>query len=190
LDNNLTESTVSSDTVYEGRILSVHRDVVTLPNGRTATREIVVTRDSVAVVPILPDGRVVMVRQYRYAGGEELLEIPAGRIEPGEDPEQAARRELLEETGLEPIRLQQVAGFFLAVGFATEFMRLYVAQVREAGDAAPDEDEFVRTEFLHPEDIPDAICGLRIRDGKTLSGLLFMAWTRGLPVPQGGCPAS
>ncbi len=188
MKQDLTEKAISSETIYNGKIVTLNVDKVELPNGRTATREVVRTRDSVAVVPVTRDDKVVLVRQYRYAGGEELLEIPAGRIDPGESPRAAAQRELLEETGCTCAELKKIAGFYIAVGFATEFMHLYAGTVDHIGEACPDDDEFVRTELMPVSQIPEILAKQEIRDVKTLAGLLHLSWMLGLsPVSSCAC---
>lgn len=174
------EKLVERRQVYSGKIVALNVDTVELPNGGLASREVVVTRDSVAVAPVTPDGDLVMVRQYRHAGGVELLEIPAGRIDEGESPEDAALRELGEETGYGALELTKIAGFYLAVGFATEYMHLYEALVEPDGDPHPDDDEYVQVELVPLSHIADMIKSGEIEDAKTLAALLHLAWTRGL----------
>ncbi|MEA4882174.1 MAG: NUDIX hydrolase [Clostridia bacterium] len=183
--SRLEEKTLSSERVFSGKIVSLRLDTVELPNGVSATREVVETRDSVAVAPITGDGSVVMVRQYRYAGKSELLEIPAGRMEAFEDPEVAAARELSEETGYECVSLTKIAGFYVAVGFATEYMHLFTAEVGRVQAAHPDEDEFVETELVPMSEIPGMIKSQKIKDVKTLAGLLYVVWTHGLASGDG-----
>ena len=188
MKHGLTEEPIDRETIYAGKIITLHADTVRLPNGNVGTREIVQTRDSVAIVPVTCDGKVVLVRQYRYAAGEEVLEIPAGRIDPGESPEMAARRELLEETGCTCAELKKIEGFYIAVGFATEFMHLYAGTVDHLGEACPDDDEFVRTELMPVSQIPEILAKQEIRDVKTLAGLLHLSWMLGLsPVSSCAC---
>lgn len=186
MKQDFTEKPIDRETMYRGRIITLHVDRVKLPTGDIGTREIVQTRDSVAVVPVTCDGKVVLVRQYRYAGGEEVLEIPAGRIDPGESPEMAARRELIEETGCRCSALKKIAGFYVAVGFATEFMHLYVGTVDRIGHACPDAGEFILTELMPIDRIPELLAAQEIRDAKTLAGLLHLSWTLGLPPVEPG----
>jgi len=174
------EELVERRQVYSGKIVTLNVDTVELPNGGQAGREVVVTRDSVGIAPVTHDGDLVMVRQYRHAGGVELLEIPAGRIDAGESPEDAALRELGEETGYRAPELTKIGGFYLAVGFATEYMHLYEALVEPGGDAHPDDDEFVQVELVPLSRIPRMIKSGEIQDVKTLAALLHLAWTRGL----------
>lgn len=188
MKHGLTEEPIDRETIYAGKIITLHADTVRLPNGNVGTREIVQTRDSVAIVPVTCDGKVVLVRQYRYSAGEEVLEIPAGRIDPGESPEMAARRELLEETGCRCSALEKIAGFYVAVGFATEFMHLYVGTVDLMGDACPDDGEFIRMEVMPVDRIPELVAEQEIRDAKTLAGLLHLSWILGLAPLEPGLP--
>lgn len=174
------EKLVQRRQVYSGKIVTLNVDTVELLGGGSASREVVATRDSVGIAPVTADGDLVMVRQYRHAGGVELLEIPAGRIEVGESPENAALRELSEETGYGARELTKIAGFYLAVGFATEYMHLYVASAEPGGDPHPDEDEYVRVELVPLSRVPEMIRSGEIEDVKTLTALLHLAWTRGL----------
>lgn len=180
MKQSFTEEPIDRETIYSGKIITLHVDRVKLPTGGVGTREIAQTSDSVAVVPVTCDKKVVLVRQYRYAGAEEVLEIPAGRIDPGESPETAARRELIEETGCRCSSLKKIAGFYVAVGFATEFMHLYVGNVDLMGEACPDDGEFIRTELIPVDTIPELLAKQEIRDAKTLAGLLHLSWALGL----------
>ncbi len=172
------ETPVKRREVFGGKIVTLYEDTVVLPNGRRASREVVHTRDSVGIVPVTSDGDLVMVWQYRHAAARELLEIPAGRIDPGESPEEAARRELGEETGYEALELTRIAGFYLAVGFADEYMHLFEAVVRPEGDAHPDDDEFVRVELVPTSRVPEMIQRREIEDLKTLAALVHLVWSR------------
>jgi len=167
------ERTVDSREIYRGRVVSLRLDTVELPDGFRTTREIVVHGEAVGIVPVLPDGRVVLVRQFRKPAGAELIEIPAGGVEPGESPEGCARRELVEETGFSPGRLVPLAQFYLAPGYSTELMHLYLALelVPARGKAAPDERIELLTVPL-AEAIALIECG-EIRDCKTVAGLFL-----------------
>src|SRR5438034_7235645 len=115
-EDKLSERLISSEQIYDGRIVHLYVDTVELPNGKTARREIVRHSGAVAIVPIDQDGRVIMVRQYRHAAGRILLEIPAGTLGKAEDPDLCAVRELQEETGYKPGHLQKIGGIFVAPG--------------------------------------------------------------------------
>ncbi len=167
------ERTVESREIYRGRVVGLRLDTVELADGFRTTREIVVHGEAVGIVPVLPDGRVVLVRQFRKPAEAELVEIPAGGIEPGETPEGCVRRELAEETGFSPGRLVRLARFYLAPGYSTELMHLYLALDLSpaGGKAAPDE----RIEVLMVP-LAEAI-GLiergEIQDCKTIAGLFL-----------------
>lgn len=137
------ETALSRETIYEGKILRLHRDTVLLENGREAAREVVEHGGGVAVLAS-PDGEnVLLVRQYRHPAGRELLELPAGKLEQGEDPADCARRELEEETGYRAGRLKELGRFFATPGYCTEVLYLYAAYELEATGQHLDPDEFL-----------------------------------------------
>ncbi|HPU95658.1 MAG TPA: NUDIX hydrolase [Bacillota bacterium] len=167
------EVRLSGSTVFRGRIMNVEEDAVLLPSGRTVTREVVRTMDSVSCGILDGEGRVCLVRQYRYPAGRSMWEIPAGRIEPGESPEEAAIREAGEETGMGCAIDGKVAGFFIAAGFASEYMHMYLMHVTGASDAVPDEDEDLVARFFLPSELDDMIGSGDIEDSKSL---IFINW--------------
>lgn len=167
------ERTVESEEIYRGRLVSLRVDTVQLPDGFRTRREIVVHGEAVAVVPILPDGRVILVRQFRKPAEAELIEIPAGGVEPGEDPEACVRRELAEETGYRPGRLIRLARFYLAPGYSTEFMHLYLALDLSPTDGRPEADERIEVLRLPLAEAIGLIEREEIRDCKTIAGLLL-----------------
>ncbi|RJX19794.1 MAG: NUDIX hydrolase [Ammonifex sp.] len=169
----LKEKTLNSEHVFRGKILNVRVDTVLLPDGRTGTREVVEYTGAVAVLALTEDQEVIMVRQYRHPVGRELTELPAGKIEEGEDPESSARRELLEEVGCEAQSWRLLGRFYSTPGFTSEEMHLYLAQKLTFRDQAPDEDEFVevvRVPFA--EAVHMALKG-QICDAKSICGLLW-----------------
>jgi len=137
----LYERLIASREVFSGRLISVRVDEVALADGRETTREIVAHPGAVAVVPLLDDGAVVMIQQYRHAAGKVLWELPAGTLRPGEPPEHCAHRELTEETGYEAGRIQQLFSMYLSPGYTTELIHVFLARdlVPAAGCADPDE---------------------------------------------------
>src|SRR5579884_1501870 len=170
--NIQAERTLSSETVYSGSLISVRRDEVRLPDGRTTAREIVVHPDVVAMVPILPDNRIVFVRQYRKAVDRVLLEVPAGGIDPGETPEDAVRREMKEETGYGVGQMRRLAGFYTSPGFTTEFMYLYEVFDLAPGTATEENDE-LEVVTLNMDEAWSRVRAGEIADAKTLLALQF-----------------
>lgn len=166
------EKTVSVQRIHEGRIISVREDTVTLPSGRTAKREIVEHKGAVAIVPIKDNGRIVMVRQYRKPAEDVLLEIPAGGLNEGEDPQECAARELMEECGLRASTLTPLFECFLAPGYSTELMYGFLAEGLEEADASPDEDENLEIVEYSLEEALQLVDAGQIRDSKTLVGIL------------------
>jgi len=167
----LTESLETSEVRFEGRILRLHVDRVRLPDGRPGQREVVDHPGAVAVLPVTASGELVLVWQYRQAAGEPLLEIPAGKLDPGEAPEACARRELLEETGFRAGRLERLGTFLPSPGFSGEWLHLYVATELEAGAARPDADEVLVVVRATPAQARRLIAQGHVRDLKTFAAL-------------------
>jgi ADP-ribose pyrophosphatase len=162
-EDNFTEKTLSSQTIYQGRIIHLHVDEVELPNGKSSKREIVTHPGAVAVVPVDADGNVLLVRQYRHAAQRMLLEIPAGTLKVSENPDDCAVRELQEETGYKPGKLEKLGGIFVAPGYSTTEARLDM-----------DEDEFIEVERMPLDKAVELIHSGDIADGKSVSGLLMV----------------
>jgi 8-oxo-dGTP pyrophosphatase MutT (NUDIX family) len=160
-----------SDYVFEGKLINVRMDTVRLRNGDQRDREIVEHPGAVAVVPVLDDGRIVLVRQYRPAVGRSILELPAGTIEPDEDVAKTAIRELEEETGYHGGRLRYLVRFFVSPGWCNEELVVFVADGIAAGEQSPEDDEEIETEAVEPHDIPGLIRAGEIGDAKTMVGL-------------------
>lgn len=169
---DLTERFVSREDAFQGRILSVHVDTVTLPDGTTATREVADHPGGVAVVALDGENNVLLVEQYRYVFGENLLEIPAGKLEKGEDPYAAALRELKEETGASPAFFQPLGKLYPSPGCYGETLYLFLAKNLTFGEAHPDEDEFLRVERVPLEELLRRILKNEIADAKTVAGVL------------------
>lgn len=174
MNPDLDETMVKQELVFDGRLLKVKRDVVKLPNGKEAVREWIEHPGAAAVVPVLSDGRIAMVRQYRYPMGKTTLEIPAGKLDAGEEPECCALRELEEETGYRARSLKKLAAIGTAMAFSNEVIHIYLAQDLDAGTRRPDEDEFIHMEFYSQEQLDQMIGDGRIFDAKTVAAL-FMA---------------
>ena len=167
------EHTVATERIFRGRIVGLRVDTVQLLSGRVSQREIVEQSGSVAVVPLDDHHNILMVRQYRKPVEQELLEVPAGLLEPGEEPEAAARRELQEETGYTAQRIEQLVQFFTSPGFCDEEMHTFLAMDLVAGRPNPDEDEQIELVPVPLADVPEMIRRGEIRDGKSIAALLF-----------------
>ncbi|MET3289603.1 UNVERIFIED_CONTAM: ADP-ribose pyrophosphatase [Brevibacillus sp. OAP136] len=170
----LFEKTISSQPIYDGRIIKVKVDEVVLPNGKTAKREIVNHQGAVAVMALTDDNKLLAVRQFRKPLERSIIEIPAGKLERGEEPIECARRELLEETGYTAKELTLLSSFYTSPGFADEILHLFVATGLTAGEAQPDEDEFVEVLHLSLEEARQLHAAGDIRDAKTVVALF--AW--------------
>ena len=162
-----------SKVVYQGSIFAVRRDEVIEPGGLRATREIVTHPGSVVVLPVLPDGRIVLVRQFRYASGQFLWELVAGRKEPGESPQRGAARELLEETGYRARRFRIFLDVFPTPGFLTERMFILLAEGLTPGCAQPEEDEILTSRAFAPAELERMIRRGRLRDAKSIAAILY-----------------
>ena len=167
------EHTVATERIFRGRIVGLRVDTIQLPDGRSSTREIVEHSGSVAVVPLDGRGNVLMVRQYRKPVEQELLEIPAGLLEQGEEPEAAALRELQEETGHTAQRIELLVRFFTTPGFCDEEMHIFLATGLVAGQPNPDEDEQIELVPVPLADVSEMIRRGDIRDGKSIAALLL-----------------
>lgn len=173
--SDLNETVIASEAAFLGRLVKVYVETVRLPDGQQARREIVRHPGAVALVPLLPDSTVLLVRQYRHAAGQVLLEIPAGTLEPGEDPLQAAARELQEETGYWPGRLERLTAEYTAPGYTTELIHLFLATELIESRLAADDDEFLEVVRLPFAEALRRVEAGEIQDGKTMIGLLLAA---------------
>jgi ADP-ribose pyrophosphatase len=161
--------TIHSKSIYQGRAFSVRQDQVRLPNGAETGLDIVEHSGAVTILPIDAEGNIWFVRQYRHAVGTVMLELPAGTLEPGEPPELCADRETREEIGMGAKSLQKVGTFYMAPGYSTEFMHVYVATGLFEAPLEGDSDEFLNVERIPMRQIPDMIQTGKIIDGKTLA---------------------
>ena len=168
----LREQMVSSQTVFEGKIITVKLDKALLPNGAQASREVVEHPGGVCILALQEDGTVPLVRQFRYPLGDVMLELPAGKLEYGEQPRPAAIRELGEEVGLEPGRLTNLGFLYVSPGFCTERLYLYLAQDVKQVPVHPDEDEFLDIVHLPFGELVDMVMSGQITDGKTVAAVL------------------
>ncbi len=171
MDRSSVERTLDSTTAYRGRILTLRVDEVELASGGTSVREVVEHPGGVAVVAVDGEGRAVIVRQYRYPVREALWEIPAGKLDPGEEPRECALRELEEETGYRAGRLEGVVRFYTSPGFSDEALHLFFAGDLSPGERAPDDDEIIECKLVSRGELDDMIRKGEIRDGKTLLGI-------------------
>lgn len=161
-----------SRRVYDGRVVALRVDEVALPSGRTAAREIVEHRGAVAVVPLTADGEVLLVRQYRGATGGTMVEIPAGTLEPGEDPQAALHRELAEEIGMRAASVERLLVFYPSPGFLTEVVHLYLASGLTPHRLAAEEEDIEVVRVSLPEARAMVERG-EIRDAKSIIGILL-----------------
>lgn len=168
------EKRKESERIYEGAILNVRRDKVTAVKGE-AYREIIEHNGAVAMVPVTDEGNVVMVRQYRYACGRPVLEIPAGKIDIGEKPDSAARRELKEETGYEAEEFIRLGSINPSVAYSEEVIHIYAALGLRAGEQSLDEDEAVDVVEYPFREIYDMAAEGKLVDAKTIAGLMMAA---------------
>ena len=164
---------LSSATIYAGPVFGIRRDEVIEPSGVRATREVVTHPGSVVVLPVLPDGRILLIRQYRHATRQYLWELVAGRIDPGETPKVAAARELIEETGYRAKRMRVFLDVFPTPGFLEERMFILLAEGLTAGEAEPEEDEKIVSHAYNRRQLEEMIRRGRLRDAKTIAGILF-----------------
>ena len=174
-DIDLLEQRISSEEVYHGKIVHLFKDIVRLPNGKNAIREVLRHPGAVAVVPLTEDGNVILVRQYRYPFAETMLEIPAGKLDAGEDIEACARRELSEETGLAAAELVSLGVFYPSVAVMDEKIHLFLARGLTQSAAHPDDDEFLNVEVRPLNELVQDVMRGSIPDGKTQAAVL-KAW--------------
>jgi ADP-ribose pyrophosphatase len=164
---------LKSEIIYEGKAFGVRRDELIEPTGVRTTREVVTHPGSVVVLPVLPDGRIVMVRQYRHATRQYLWELVAGRMEPGENPKKGAQRELIEETGYRATKFRVFLDVFPTPGFLEERMYILLAEGVSAGEAAPEEDEKIVVTPFTRKQLERMMRTGKLKDAKSIAGLLF-----------------
>jgi ADP-ribose pyrophosphatase len=166
------EKTLSSQLIFSGRAVRLRVDTVQMPSGRQTTREVVEHSDCVGIVAIDEDDNVLLVKQYRQAIDKELLEIPAGGIDPGEDAEAAVRREMREETGFLPRRVARLGGFYSSPGFCTEYLHLYLALDLVSSPLHAEDTEIIKLVRVPTSQIPELLSSGQICDAKSIVGLL------------------
>lgn len=165
--------TLQSETAYQGKAFKVRRDQVSLPDGHIAHLDIVEHIGAVTILPVDDEGRIWFVRQYRHPAGQELLELPAGTLETGEPPEACARREIREEVGQAAGELRKLGEFFLAPGYSTETMHVFLATELYPDPLPGDHDEFLSVETYPLADVFKMVLRGEIQDAKTLATLLL-----------------
>ena len=166
------EKTLSSEVLFEGRVITLTRDVALLENGKTASREVVHHHGGACILPYFEDGTICMVRQFRYAMQQELWELPAGKLEKGEDPFEAAKRELEEECGLTADHYTSLGEFYPTVGYDTEVIYTWVATGLHKTRMHLDADEFLTPDRVPLDKAYEMVMSGEIRDGKTIAGIL------------------
>jgi len=172
---------LSSRIAYQGPLFSVTTDDVEEPDGVRTRRDVIRHSGSIVVLPITGSARdpqILLERQYRHAAGQMMWELCAGRIDDGEKPLPAAKRELLEETGYTARRWKKILHFYVSPGFLDETMTIFLAQELKAGIAQPEEDERILTKFFPLSEVLRMVNAGSIRDGKTIAGVLWLAQQR------------
>lgn len=171
-DADLHEQVLNSETAWSGKIFDVECLEVKLPNGRVSRRDVVRHHGAVAIVALTESGKIALVRQYRTALDRVTVEIPAGKLEPGEDPLDCAKRELKEETGFVAGRIAYLTTIASSCGFSDELIHLYLATQLSFEGATPDEDEFLNVDLVDVQELVDAVLDGKIEDAKTVVGAL------------------
>jgi ADP-ribose pyrophosphatase len=175
----LQEQRIGGECVYEGKILDLEVDRVRMPNGNEAVREVVRHRGAVVVLPLHEDSKIEFVRQFRYPMGEVLLELPAGKLDPGEDPLVCASRELAEETGWKPVEIHDLGWFYTTPGFTDEVLHAFIATPLEpAPEVDQDPDEAIEVVTMSVNEALDACRSGEVRDSKTIA-TIFLAQLHG-----------
>jgi ADP-ribose pyrophosphatase len=171
---DLKETTIDSAIAYSGDFLNVQRDTVRLPDGKTTSREYIKHPGAVAVLPLFDDGTVLLERQFRYPLDRAFIEFPAGKIDPGEDPLDCAKRELREETGYTAREWKFLCTIHNAIAYSNEHLEIYLARGLEAGDSKLDEGEFLETFRASVDDMLAWIREGKITDVKTVIGAFWL----------------
>ncbi len=176
MDEELIETKVKSETIYDGVLLHVRRDTVKLPNGNEAKREWIKHPGASSVIPIFPDGQIILVKQYRYPIEKITLEVPAGKLDsPDEDPLECAIRELSEETGYTSGNIYKLTTIATTVGFSNEMIHLYAAEDLQEGKQHTDEDEFINVIKVPLSEAMRMVEDGRIIDAKSIISILMLA---------------
>jgi ADP-ribose pyrophosphatase len=181
------ERVLSSELIYRGKVFKVRKVAIEKPSGRRGTRLFIEHSGSVAVVPLLDDGSLVLIRQFRLAAGGVIWEIPAGGLEPGERPDDCARRELEEETGYRAARVEPLFAAYASPGTSSELMRFFLATGLEKKEQRTEEDEIITVEQLEVDEVLRLIRSGEIRDEKTIAAVAYLVALGKIGErPQGG----
>ncbi len=178
----LEEKTLKENVIFSGKIITVNCDEVLLPNGKTSKREVAYHHGGVCVVPLTKDGELLFVRQFRYPYREVVLELPAGKLEKGEDPYQAGLRELGEEAGVTTDEMVSLGKFYPTPGYCSEIIYLYLAENLTVTGQHLDEDEFLNVEKMPLKKALEMVMSGEIVDGKTQTAILKTAMLKGVTV--------
>jgi ADP-ribose pyrophosphatase len=172
------EKKVASQHVYHGQVVNMRLDTVRKPSGKKTVREVVEHSDCVAVVALDEQGKVLLVRQFRHAVGKSLLEIPAGGIDPGEEPLDSVRRELQEETGYLPYKIERLGGFYAVPGYGTEYLHCFLATELVPSHLVAEDTAAIELVRVSRDEIPGLIVSGEICDGKSIAALLTFLFIR------------
>ena len=172
--SKLKETQKSSEKIFSGKLIDLYFDHVELPNGKSSTREWINHPGAVCIIPILPDGNLCLIRQYRYGPRDEFIEIPAGKLDAGEDPLVCAKRELKEEIGYIAGKFTFLTNIYPAIGFSNEKMWMYLAEDLQLSNQSLDQDEFLELFPLSLEEAINLINQGKITDVKTIIGILWL----------------
>ena len=180
-DQGFFEKTLSSENVFSGRLLNVFNDIIELPDGNVANREYIKHVGAVCVVALTDDNKVIVERQYRYPMHEVTLEIPAGKLDSkNEDPLEAAKRELREETGATADKMTYLGKYYPTPAYSDEVIHMYLAEGLKFGEQSLDDDEFLSTELVSISELADRILSGEVPDGKTQAAILAVCRKLGL----------
>lgn len=171
----LFEKTLQSKEIFKGRVIDVTLDEIELQNGKTATREVVGHPGGVCIAALTKEGELLFVRQYRYPYHEVVLELPAGKLEPGQNPLENGKRELMEETGAEGVRYVSLGQLYPTPGYCAEIIHLYFCRVDRFTEPSPDEDEFLKVERIPLKRAVEMVLNNQIPDAKTQTAVLKTA---------------
>jgi ADP-ribose pyrophosphatase len=173
MENHMSYRVIHTETLFQGKVFTVRIDQVEKPSGQTMRVDVVEHHGAVVLVPVDDEGKIWFVQQYRHPTGKRLLELPAGTLDPEEEPEACAVRECREEIGMSPGQLIPLGGTFLAPGYSTEYLHFYLAKDLQAAPLAPDLDEDLTIERLTWDEVLARITRGELEDAKSLAGLFL-----------------